>query len=303
MPLSSSDPSRPSDGTTPVVQLSQGLAIAIVAAALGYVLHHVPFLEDHAMLGAALSLAVAGLAAVAIGAIAVPVRRRVLPVVLLAPGIDSPIRPLERRDVEFCVALHREALGHGFFVELGDRFMRAYYGALLDSPHAVALKVEVGGQAVGLLVGALRARVHRSWMIRHRGALLVVLGSAGLIGHPRAAFRFARTRLRRYARTWRRQRLDEPEEQLAIGADPAVLTHVAVVPGARRSGAGRRLVEAFTDQALHAGAHRALLTTLADEGAGSFYERLGWRRSGTHTTADGREVEEWVRELQGIETS
>ena len=255
------------------------------------------------MLGAALSLAVAGLAAVAIGVVAVPARRRVLPVVVLAPGSASPVRSLERRDVEFCVALHREALGHGFFVELGDRFMRAYYRALLDSPHAVAIKGEVGGQAVGFVVGAVRARAHRGWMLRHRGALLAVLGSAGLLRHPPAALRFVRTRLGRYARTWRRERLGEPRQQACIAADPAVLTHVAVVPGARRSGAGRRLVEAFVNEAMRAGAQRALLTTRADDGAGSFYERLGWRRSGTHTTVDGRQVEEWVRDLDGTATS
>ena len=283
-----------------MVQLSQGLAIALVAAALGYVLHHVPFLEDHAMVGAAVSLAVAGVAAVAVGALAVPARRRVLPVVVLAPELDSPVRPLDGRDVEFCVALHRQALGHGFFVQLGDRFMHAYYRAFLESPHAVAIKAEVGGQAVGFLVGARRARAHRHWTLRHRGALLALLGVAGLIGHPRAAFRFAGTRLGRYARTWRRERADEPSQHSAVNTDPAVLTHVAVVPGARRSGAGRRLVEAFADEALRAGAGRALLTTRADDaGAGSFYERLGWRRSGTHRTADGGEVEEWVRDLDG----
>lgn len=304
MSLPSSERRRPSDGTTPVVQLSQGLAIALVAAALGYVLHHLPFLEDHAMLSAALSLVAAGIAAVALGAIAVPARRRVLPVVVVAPGRDSPVQPLERCDVEFCVALHREALGHGFFVELGDRFMRVYYGALLESPHAVAIKAEVDGQAVGFLVGAIRARAHRRWMLRHRGALFAVLGVVGLIGHPRAALRFARTRLGRYARTWRHHRVEQPEQKSAVTADPAVLTHVAVVPGARRSGAGRRLVEAFTDEARCAGADRALLTTLADEaGAGRFYERLGWRRSATHMSADGRHVEEWVLDLAGLATS
>ena len=302
MSLSSSERPR-SHGTTPVAPLAQGLAIALVAAALGYMLHHVPFLEDHAVVSAAISLLAAGIAAVALGAIAVPARRRVLPVVVSAPGRESPVRPLERSDIDFCVALHREALGHGFFVELGDRFMRAYYRASLASPHAAAIKAEVDEQAVGFLVGAVRARAPRGGMLRHRGALLAVLGVAGLIRHPRAAFRFARTRLGRYARTWRERRFDDPEQPSAVTADPAVLTHVAVVPGARRSGAGRRLVETFVDEARGAGAGRALLTTLANEaGAGRFYERLGWRRSATHVTADGHRVEEWILDLDGAAT-
>nr|WP_245689075.1 GNAT family N-acetyltransferase [Thermoleophilum album] len=177
--------------------------------------------------------------------------------------------------------------------------MRAYYRTFLDSPHAVAIKTDVGGQAVGFLVGATRARAHRRWTLRHRGATLALLAAAGLVGHPRVAVRFVRTRLARYLRTWRRHRVNESAQRSVVAPDPAVLTHVAVVPGARGSGAGQQLVEAFTDHARRAGADRALLTTLAGEGgAGGFYERLGWRKSGVHTTADGHRVEEWTFALE-----
>lgn len=294
------NPGRPgaSDGTAPAAQLSQGLAVAFVAAALGYTLHHVPFLEDHAMLSAVLSLAVAGVSAVAVGIVVVPGRRRVLPVVVMAPPTGSRVEPLTRRELEFCAALHREALGHGFFVELGDRFLRAYYAGFLDSPHAVAVGATVGGQRVGFLVGAVRARAHSRWVLGHRAPLLALLALAGLARHPRAGFRFVKTRLGRYARAWRRHRHGEHEPQPS-GGDPAVLSHVAVVLGARATGAGRALVEAFVDETRGSGAERALLTTLAgDDGAGRFYERLGWTRSAIHTTADGRPVEEWSLDLR-----
>jgi GNAT superfamily N-acetyltransferase len=290
---------RPSDGTAPVVQFPQGIAVGLVAAGLGYTLHHLPFLEDHAMLGAALSLAVAGIAAVAVGAIMVPGPRRVLPVVVMSAPTDSRAQPLSRGQLDFCVALHREALGHGVFVELGERFMRAYYATFLDSPHAIALGANVAGQPVGFLVGAVRARAHARWVLRHRAPLLAALALTGLVRHPGAAFRFVRTRLSRYATAWRRHTREEREQQPSNGGDPAVLTHVAVVPGARTAGAGRALVEVFADEVRRGGIERALLTTLADDaGAGGFYLRLGWERSAVHTTVDGRRMEEWTLDLR-----
>lgn len=300
MSLLSPGRTRPSDGTAPVAQLSQGIAVGLVAAGLGYTLHHLPFLEGHTILSAALSFAVAGVAAVVVGAAVVPGRRRVLPVVVMPARAGSRVQPLGPEQLDFCVALHREALGHGFFVELGDRFMRGYYRTFLDSPHALALGANLAGQPVGFLVGAVRARAHSRWVFRHRGVTLAALALAGLVRNPRAAFRFARTRLMRYASALRRHQRGEPGEQPARAGDPAVLTHVAVVPGARGTGSGRALVEAFMDAAGGAGAERALLTTLADEeGAGTFYARLGWHRSAIHSTADGRRVEEWTLDLGG----
>lgn len=285
--------------------LSQGLAVGLVAAGLGYALHHLWFLDDHAVLRAAVSLAVAGGAAVVLGAVIVPGRRRVLPVVVISAPADSRVQPLRRGQLDFCVALHRDALSHGFFAELGDRFMRAYHATFLDSPHAVALGASIGGQPVGFLVGAVRARAHSRWVLRHRGVLLAALALAGLARHPPAALRFVRTRLGRYAKAWRRhmhaeraQQRSGDDQQPGGAGDPAVLSHVAVVPGARTAGAGRALVEAFAEEVRRGGAERALLTTLADEGgAGGFYRRLGWQPSGAHSTADGRRVEEWTLEL------
>ncbi len=277
---------------------SQGLAIAFIAAALGYLLHHLPPLRDHPVAGVAVALLAAGAMAFGLGGLASRRSAYRLPTVVVVSENGHEVRRLDRDDLDFCAALHAEVLEHGFFVQLGRRFLREYYGTFLESPYAVALIATVGGQPVGALVGALRPRAHAGWTLRHRGAALAFHGSVGLATHPEAAVRFIRTRLGRYASVWRRHRRGPHDAPGDREHSHAVLSHVAVVPGARGIGAGRQLVGAFESEARRAGAARATLTTLeGSAGAGSFYAELGWKRSTRRSTPDGRPTEEWVRAL------
>lgn len=283
----------------PPASLSTGLAVALGAAALGYLVHHLPPLREHAAEAVAVALLAAGAGAWGLGTLLALPRRVGLPLVVVPTSAGAQTRPLQREDLDFCAALHAEAMEHGFFVQLGPRFLRAYYATFLDSPHAVAFAATVAEQPVGALVGILRPRAHARWVLRRRGPALALIGAAGMMLRHRAALRFARTRIPRYLRVWRRHRGAPATTQDSPRAEPAVLSHVAVAPGARRVGAGRLLVRTFEREALRAGAERAILTTLeGPEGAGRFYAELGWLRSATHTTPDGRRVEEWARDLE-----
>ena len=271
----------------------------MLAATLGYVLHHLPPLREHAVEGVVLGLAAAAATAIALGRL---IRERVtyeLPAVLVAPPGGADVRPLTSADLDFCAALHAQALPHGFFAELGGRFLRAYYATFLDSPHALGFTATVSGQPVGYLVGMTDPRAHTRWVLRRRGVKLALYGAVAVVRRPRAGYRFVRTRVARYARAWRRHRGDGTEQRSARRI-PAVLTHVAVLPGARGLAAGRRLVDAFVNAARERGASWALLTTLAGpDGAGSFYARAGWTLSTTRASADGERIEEWTRTLDG----
>ena len=276
-----------------------GVAGALVASALGYLLHHLPPLEDHPVQGVLAAVFAAAASAVAVGAVVGRPGRYELPAVVVASAGKPGARPLERHDVDFCAALHGEALPHGFFVALGPRFLRSYYATFLESPYAVGLIATISGQPVGALVGILDPRAHARWLVRRRGAALALRAGAAMAVHPGAALRFARTRVTRYVRTWRRHRRAAGAIGTCAAAEaPAVLSHVSVLPGARGLAAGRVLVEAFEDAASAHGARRAILTTIEGPGgAGGFYERLGWQWSATHVTADGARVEEWTRDL------
>jgi ribosomal protein S18 acetylase RimI-like enzyme len=283
-----------------VPRLPQTIAIALAAAAVGYALHHLPPLDDHLVTGVAISLLAAG--AVAVGLRAVGPRRQAyaLPTVLVPPPGGVEARALRHEDLDFCAALHADALEHGFFVGLGPGFLRTYYAGFLDSPHAVAFVATVAGHPVGSLVGTLRARAHVRWLIRHCGPRLVLDAAAAMALHPAAALRFLRTRARRYAGAWRRHRAAQAPRARAANADAAVLSHVAILPGARGLGAGRLLVREFEEAARRDGAAVAVLTTLeGPAGAGRFYENLGWTLTGLRRTPDDGRMEEWTRDLSG----
>lgn len=272
--------------------------LALGAAAVGYLLHHLPPLGGH---GAELvALAVAGAAALVLlpAVIATGRRHRSPPVVLVAAPGSVAIRSGREDQRDFCAALHAESLAHGFFVHLGPRFLRAYYTSYLRSPHAIVLIATVDDYAVGALVGILRPREHARWVMRRRGGRLAVLGVVALAVRPRLAARFVRTRLRRYTAALRRHRAaDVPSD--GPSSMPAVLSHVAVLPGARRSGAGAALVREFERRAHEAEVSWATLTTLTgDDGAGDFYARLGWRPAARRPTPDGGEMIEWAVDLE-----
>lgn len=260
---------------------------ALAAASIAYGLHHTSPLAGHSLSVMLLVVVVAAAVATVPAALA---RRAVrqLPVVLtLRPG-SADIRTVATDDLDFCAALHAEKLPHGFFAELGHRFLRAYLATFVASPHAVALLVSAQDAPVGMVVGILRPDAHARWVLRRRGVRLALCGGMALAARPHLALRFARTRIARYRRALARRR---SLPTAGAAAQPAVLSHVAVAPGAEGARLGRQLVHAFIDAARDAGCSGVVLTTLAGEnGAAGFYRHLGWIESSPHRNVDGQSM-------------
>ena len=258
----------------------------LAAAAGSFGLHHTDPLDGHELRVTLLIVAATAAIAYLFVAVARSSERRLPTVIALSRG-SSEVRALTRGDLDFCTVLHAETLPHGFFAELGHPFLRAYLETFVSSPQGVALLLTANDAPVGMVVGVLNVRAHVRWVFRHRGARLALLGVMALAIRPRLALRFARTRLARYRRAWSRRNAATVAEQPA--GQPAVLSHVAVVPGAQRAGFGAQLVGAFVEAAREAGSSRVVLTTLAGEtGAAGFYRRQGWIELGPHLDFDGQ---------------
>ena len=205
------------------------------------------------------------------------------------------IRRLREGDAEFAATLHRDALPHGFFVALGMPFLRSYYGAFVNSPEAVALLASCDDAPAGILVGTVDDGAHYRFIVRRWWWRLLPWAFLGLVAHPSLATRFLRTRARRYARGFvRLARRTTPAAPAgatrAEAPTPAgVLTHLAVTAQSRGAGVGAALVSAYVDEARSRGARRLRTVTLADEqGAGAFYERVGWQAGPERADLDGR---------------
>lgn len=260
---------------------------ALGGAAVAYGLHHTGPLSGHRISVALLIVAAATLVA-AIPTVLARRAERELPVILTLRADSVDIRAADSGDLDFCAALHAETLPHGFFAQLGHRFLRAYLATFVASPHAAALVATAETSPVGMVVGILRPAAHSRWVLRERGARLALLGGVALVARPRLLLRFVRTRLTRYRRALSRRRA---ADTAGGPTRPAVLSHVAVAPGAVGLGLGRRLVDAFVDAAANAGCSEVLLVTLAGEdGAAGFYRSLGWVENGSHSDFDGQPV-------------
>lgn len=260
---------------------------ALAAAAIAYGLHHTSPLTGHSLSVALLVVAAAAAVAAAPAALARRAERQLPVVVTLRPG-SAKIRTIETEDLDFCAALHAEKLPHGFFAELGHGFLRAYLATFVASPHAVALLISAQDAPVGMVVGILRPDAHARWVLRRRGVWLALCGGAALAARPRLALRFVRTRMARYRRAFVRRR-SSPTSGATV--QPAVLSHVAVAPGAEGAHLGGQLVHAFVDAARDAGCSRVVLATLAGEnGAAGFYRHLDWVESSPHANFDGQSM-------------
>lgn len=198
--------------------------------------------------------------------------------------------------------IHARELPDGFFARLGPRFLRRYHQSFVDSPLADVLVAGNGIEPTAMLVGTYDNAAHYQWVARHRSWLLALAGVVALLGRPRLAAEFLRTRVGRYARAvgrflGRRWGGTEPTTSASPPRRVAVLTHVAVDAAAQGSGLGRDLVRAFVQRARSAGADEIRLITSADGPGPGFYRSLGWQRLRARRAADGTVVDEFVLSL------
>jgi GNAT superfamily N-acetyltransferase len=193
------------------------------------------------------------------------------------------LRPLAEADAPFAADLHAHALPGGIMPLLGRGGLAAYYRGFARSPRAIAWLAERDAP-VGMVVGAADADAHRRWVRRHQLASLALPVAGAVVAHPVRLGRFAKGRLAR------RLRASSSQRAPSRGGSAAVLSHVAVSPPARGTGAGAALVEAFTAAARRAGADRVCLVTPRDGGAAAFYDRLGWPRVTETVGWDGRRL-------------
>jgi len=154
----------------------------------------------------------------------------------------------------------------------------------------VALAAERGGVVVGFLLGTVDDRRHYRYVMRRHGAGLGLCGTGSLLMRPRLASTFLRTRGGRYARGGVRLVGRPPGDEPSAISGGGVLTHVAVCESDRGSRIGTDLVHAFVAASAALGAAQLRLATKrGSDGAGAFYERLGWLAGRSFEDTDGRE--------------
>jgi ribosomal protein S18 acetylase RimI-like enzyme len=203
---------------------------------------------------------------------------------------------MDAEDLPFVTRLHRAYLPEGFFVQLGDAFLRSYYRSYLTSPASVALIGEVDGVRAGFLVGTVDHDAYTRHVGRHHRAKLFAAGARALLRRPGLARTLIGTRLARYGSRLRRarHRPAADDQPTRVG----VLSHLAVEQPMRRTGLGRALVVSYSGIALLHGTRRLRLDARAESGAARrLYLSLGWRPGEEYRDADGVRWARFSREL------
>lgn len=202
-------------------------------------------------------------------------------------------------DVHTTACLHIAHLGVGLFPRLGLAFVRRWHATYQGSPSGVFLVAEAGPpharKVVGYLLGSTDEHAHTAHVLRYHRRELAKAGAIALAARPRVAATFIATRLGRYARRLLTRRSATTATH-GRSAGPGVLTALVLDEAHRGTGAGRALVHAFEDIARRSGAQRLdLVTKRGSDGAGAFYEHLGWELVVNTTSKDGDGLEKYRR--------
>lgn len=190
-------------------------------------------------------------------------------------------------DPRAVAAIHLEAFQGFFLSSLGSSFLAYYYRCFPHEPGAIALVAEQGeeGRVVGFVVGTINPRAFYRRILRRHWLGFALRAAGALALHPGAAPRLLRGLTHSGG---------NPGGKAVAG-----LFSIAVLPAAHGGGSAAALMRGFLELAAARGARSAFLHTDAakNERVNAFYRRHGFTVERTLTTPEGRQLNEYWRDL------
>lgn len=194
------------------------------------------------------------------------------------------IRRMEGRDVSGVTGIHHASFPGFFLTFLGARFLSLYYEGICSAPEGIAfVYLDDGGTPAGFVAGTSDPRGFYSRLLRRDWMRFSLASVAAIARKPSIVPRVARG-------------LVHPSRN-PEGKDVAGLYSIGVLPTLQGTGAGRKLVEAFLEEARCRGCRRVFLTTDRDrnEPVNVFYRKLGFRVEREFETPERRAMNEyWI---------
>lgn len=204
------------------------------------------------------------------------------------------IRVARRSDVDAVVAVHGAAFTGFFLTSLGPRFLKLLYEGYVEHESAVLLVAGSddadSGDVVGFVAGTTRPEAFFASLRAARGLRMTRAALPALLRRPWIVGE----------RLWAAARYSG-EKPAAIG-NAALLSSLAVRPGAAGRGIGQKLVEAFCREAALKGASTVYLTTdsSGNDPANAFYGRCGFRRVAELARPRGRIMNVYLRRIPTV---
>lgn len=194
------------------------------------------------------------------------------------------IRRLKECDIKRVVAVHLSSFPGFFLSFLGSRFLSLFYYGICSAPEGIAfVYLNVAGIPAGFVAGTSNPGGFYSRLLKRDWLKFALASIVPVMKKPSVIMRVARA-------------VSHPAEN-PIGNDVAGLFSIGVLPELQGTGAGKKLVQAFLDEAKQRGCKRVFLTTDRDnnEAVNSFYEKLGFEIERQYVTPEGRRMNEyWI---------
>lgn len=228
----------------------------------------------------------------------IPQRPNVRSTVVVRSATEQELRQMASDMIRY--------LPDGLFPQLGRGFVTHWMKTFLTQRHGIALVAvtnDAKQQQVGFLIGSTDQVRHVGDVLRNHKWSLLSAGLVALSLRPRLLLHFLRTRTTPYMK--RIFGPSAPQSEI-VDSKPAiaVVTSLVVHPKVRGRGLGEMLVDEFIAIAGRSGSSKAeLVTSAGTNGAGRFYEKIGWERVGEGSSKDGTRTHTYCHSLIGAEGS
>jgi ribosomal protein S18 acetylase RimI-like enzyme len=194
-------------------------------------------------------------------------------------------------DVPGIVNVHREAFPEFFLTTLGERFLRRFYRALVSDEAALCFVGHIQGKVCGFVVGPLEPAGFFRKLLLREGVGFILDAIPALLRRPWFVAR----------RLWRGA--GYRGETPPLRARAVLVSSIAVSPAATGSGIAIELLAAFCEAAQQRGASCVYLLTDRDYNvaANRFYTKAGFVVETEIARSDGRAMNRYVRDLNGVD--
>ena len=180
------------------------------------------------------------------------------------PDVMARIHPMGRAHLPGVVRLHGAAMGRSLWAQLGPRFLKSIYGALIDHPDFLGHVYVDEGRVRGFIAGTRDGpRMMRETFARHSTRLSLAT-ARGLLRRPSAALPLAET-FRYHARSSSEDQPDVVAESMFCSFEPRLR-------GTKVAG----LINKVLFDALAAQGHRYIKITTERDNAGAVRQLTSW---------------------------
>lgn len=194
------------------------------------------------------------------------------------------IRSLKIGDVRYVVAVHLASFPGFFLSFLGSRFLSLFYSGICSAPEGIAFAyLNDAGIPVGFVAGTSNPGGFYSRLLKRNWLKFAFASIVPVLTKPSVMGRVARA-------------VSHPSGN-PVGDHVAGLFSIGVLPALQGAGAGKKLVQAFLNEAKQKGCKRVFLTTDRDnnEVVNRFYTKLGFVIERQYVTPEGRRMNElWI---------